>query len=133
MSEPDKDGNVKIQAGILKMNVHISNLREAESDEEKKQEKGFAAYINEKSSNISTSIDIRGKTLEEAEIEVEKYLDDAYLAGLKQVTVIHGKGTGILRSGIARLLKMNKHVKSFRLGRYGEGEDGVTIVELKEK
>ncbi|WP_434564313.1 endonuclease MutS2 [Thermoanaerobacterium thermosaccharolyticum] len=133
LSEPDKDGNVKIQAGILKMNVHISNLREAESDEEKKLEKGFATYINEKSSNISTSIDLRGKTLEEAEIEVEKYLDDAYLAGLKQVTVIHGKGTGILRSGIARLLKMNKHVKSFRLGRYGEGEDGVTIVELKEK
>ncbi len=133
LSEPDKDGNVKIQAGILKMNVHISNLREAESGEEKDMEKGFAKYINEKSSNISTSIDLRGKTLEEASIEVDKYLDDAYLAGLKQVTVIHGKGTGTLRSGITKLLKMNKHVKSFRLGRYGEGEDGVTIVELKEK
>ncbi|MGJ7043918.1 endonuclease MutS2 [Thermoanaerobacterium thermosulfurigenes] len=133
LSEPDKDGNVKIQAGILKMNVHISNLRETESSEEKEMEKGFAKYINEKSTNISTSIDLRGKTLEEASIEVDKYLDDAYLAGLKQVTVIHGKGTGTLRSGITRLLKMNKHVKSFRLGRYGEGEDGVTIVELKEK
>jgi DNA mismatch repair protein MutS2 len=115
------------------MNVHISNLRETESSEEKEMEKGFAKYINEKSSNISTSIDLRGKTLEEASLEVDKYLDDAYLAGLKQVTVIHGKGTGTLRSGITRLLKMNKHVKSFRLGRYGEGEDGVTIVELKEK
>ncbi|SNX52819.1 endonuclease MutS2 [Thermoanaerobacterium sp. RBIITD] len=133
LSSPDKDGNVKIQAGILKMNVHISNLREAESQEEKDIESGFSTYMNEKSSSISTSIDLRGKNLEDAELEVDKYIDDAYLAGLKQVTIIHGKGTGTLRSGITRLLRQNKHVKSYRLGRYGEGEDGVTIVEIKEK
>ncbi|MGB9679972.1 MAG: endonuclease MutS2 [Thermoanaerobacteraceae bacterium] len=133
LSKPDKSGNVEIQAGILKMNVHISNLRVSAVSDQTEKMKGYTKFFNEKSQNILSSIDLRGKNLDEAEMETEKYIDDAYLSGLKQVTIIHGKGTGILRDGISQILKKNKYVKSYRLGIYGEGGDGVTIVELKEK
>ncbi|MDI6604541.1 MAG: endonuclease MutS2 [Thermoanaerobacteraceae bacterium] len=134
LSKPDRDGNVEMQAGILKIKVHISNLRLINEGVMKDEaEKGFTRFLNEKISNISTSIDVRGKNLDEAIMEVDKYIDDAYLAGLKQITIIHGKGTGILRSGISQLLNRNKHVKSHRLGVYGEGGDGVTIVEIERK
>ncbi|AIS52742.1 endonuclease MutS2 [Thermoanaerobacter kivui] len=133
LSPPDKSGNVEVQAGILKMNVHISNLRIVEDSQEEEAKKGYSRFINEKSQTVSTSIDLRGKNLDDALIEVEKYIDDAYLAGLKQVTIIHGRGTGTLRAGIFQFLRGNKYVKSFRLGKYGEGGDGVTIVELSEK
>lgn len=72
-----------------------------------------------------------GMTLEEALLDADRFLDDAYMAGLNQVSIIHGKGTGVLRAGISDLLKRHRLVKSYRLGRYGEGETGVTIVELK--
>lgn len=133
LQKPDKDGNVVIQAGILKMSVHISNLRETNESVEKENMSGYTRYINEKSSKVNSTLDIRGKNLYDASEEVDKYIDDAYLAGLKLVTIIHGKGTGVLRSGISRQLKMNNHVKSYRLGVFGEGGDGVTIVEIKEK
>jgi DNA mismatch repair protein MutS2 len=133
LSLPDKSGNVEVQAGILKMTVHISNLRVAEEKEEEEVKKGYSKFVHEKSQSISTSIDVRGKNLDDALLEVEKYIDDAYLAGLKEVTIIHGRGTGVLRTGISQFLRSNKHVKSFRLGKYGEGGDGVTIVELANK
>ncbi|QSZ27896.1 endonuclease MutS2 [Aceticella autotrophica] len=134
LSKPDRDGNVEMQAGILKIKVNITNLRLINEGVMKDEaEKGFTRFLNEKTSNISTSIDVRGKNLDEAIMEVDKYIDDAYLAGLKQITIIHGKGTGILRSGISQLLNRNKHVKSHRLGVYGEGGDGVTIVEIEGK
>ena len=80
---------------------------------------------------MATEVDVRGQTLEEALMNVEKYLDDCYLAGMTPVSIIHGKGTGVLREGISQMLKKHKRVKSYRLGRYGEGETGVTIGELK--
>ena len=84
-----------------------------------------------KSMEATTSVDVRGQNLEEATMNVEKFLDDCYLASVSPVTIIHGKGTGILKKGIQQMLKKHKYVKSYRYGTYGEGEDGVTIVELK--
>lgn len=132
IKEPDKNGMVRVQAGIIKMDVHISNLIETE---EKKGADIAKQYIGRgfasKAKTVKTEVDVRGQTLEEARISVEKFLDDCYLAGLSPVTVIHGKGTGVLRSGIGDMLRKHKYVKSHRPGKYGEGENGVTIVELK--
>ncbi|TCO66990.1 DNA mismatch repair protein MutS2 [Caldanaerobacter subterraneus] len=133
LSPPDASGNVEVQAGILKMTVYISNLRVKEEQEQEEVKKGYSRFINEKAKSISPSLDVRGMTLDDALLEVEKYIDDAYLAGLNQVTIIHGRGTGVLRTGIAKFLRNSKYVKSFRLGRYGEGGDGVTIVELHSR
>ena len=81
--------------------------------------------------NIALSINVIGKPLDDAIMDVDKYLDDAYIAGVKEVTIIHGRGEGILREGLHRMFKSHKHVKKFRKGAYNEGGDGVTIVELK--
>ena len=80
---------------------------------------------------VSPEINLLGKTVDEAVAELDKYLDDASLAHLTSVRVVHGKGTGALRAGIHQYLKRQKHVKSYRLGAFGEGDAGVTIVELK--
>lgn len=134
LKEPDKDGNVRVQAGIIKMDVHITNLRRIEEKQSKelaeKYVKSTRAFES-KTKNVSTEVDVRGQTLEEAYVNVEKFLDDCYLAGISPVSIIHGKGTGVLRKGIQQSLRKHRYVKSYRNGRYGEGEDGVTIVELK--
>jgi DNA mismatch repair protein MutS2 len=131
---PDANGEVQVQVGIMKINVHISNLRLIE-DENKSNDiarnTGAGKIGISKSAHISPELDLRGQMLDDALLNTDKFLDDATLAGLKQVTIIHGKGTGVLRNGIHNMLKTNRHVKSFRLGKYGEGESGVTIVELK--
>ena len=88
-------------------------------------------FKNKKSSSVSAELDLRGLMVSEGIDRLDKYLDDAYLAGLSPVTVIHGKGTGALRSAVHNHLKGHRHVKGFRLGQYGEGESGVTIIELK--
>ena len=85
----------------------------------------------DKSANISTSINLIGKTVDEALFELDKYLDDAYLAHLPQITVIHGRGTGALKNAVHAHLKKTKYVKSYRLGTFGEGDQGVTIVDFK--
>ncbi len=125
---PDKDGNVEVQVGIMKVKTHISTVSAA--PEEKKPAKNYAARTSGGRA-AKQEIDLRGMTLDEAELVTEKFIDDAVLSHLETVTVIHGKGTGVLRSGIQALLKKNRAVKEFRLGRYGEGEDGVTIVTLR--
>ncbi|MCL6516207.1 Smr/MutS family protein, partial [Alicyclobacillus sp.] len=131
ISPPDKDGEAIIQAGIMKINVHVTNLKLVDEQKKEIQKVGMGKIGVSKSKSISAEVDLRGLTLDEAVENVDKYLDDASIAGLSEVTIIHGKGTGILRSGIHQFLKSNAHVKSFRLGKYGEGESGVTVVELK--
>ncbi len=130
---PDEDGNVVVQVGgIMKVNVHISTLKRAESDELDKGKVSTKNIIRTKSANVQKEIDLRGKTLDEALLDLDKYIDDVYLAGIKEAYIIHGKGTGVLRSGINSYLKGHKHIKSSRMGKYNEGGDGgVTVIELK--
>lgn len=134
LKEADKNGNVRVQAGIIKMDVHITNLRRVEEEKSKQTAEKYVKntrVFESKTKNVSTEVDVRGQTLEEAWDNVDKFLDDCYLAGITPVNIIHGKGTGILRRGIQENLKKHRYVKSFRSGKYGEGEDGVTICELK--
>ena len=102
-------------------------------DEQKQQvqKTGIGKIGVSKAQNMSSEIDLRGMMLDEAVDVVDKYLDDASIAGMGVVTLIHGKGTGALRAGLHQYLKRNPHAKSYRLGKLGEGETGVTIVELK--
>lgn len=131
LSLPDDNGNVSVQIGIMKVNVHISTLRRAESVENDKSEIKTKTIIGSKSKTIKNEIDLRGKNIEEAIVDIDKYLDDSYIASLKEVYIIHGKGTGALREGIKSYLRGHKHVRTFRPGKYGEGGDGVTVVEIK--
>ncbi|MDV3428041.1 MAG: endonuclease MutS2 [Bacillota bacterium] len=130
LSLPNDKGDLEVQAGIMKINVNISDLAKLDiKTETKKSHKRGEVNLN--LSSISSSIDLRGLDAEEALYRVDKYLDEAYMAGLTQVTIIHGKGTGILRNAINELLRGYKHVKSFRLGEYGEGGTGVTVAIFK--
>lgn len=128
---PDEEGNLTVQAGIMKINVNINNLKVIEEEKEKPKRSGNVKVSSAKARAVATQIDLRGQTLDEALMNVDKYLDDAYLGGLPQVTIIHGKGTGVLRAGIMQLLKRHSHVKSYRSGGFGEGGIGATIVEIK--
>lgn len=128
---PDENGNVMIQVGIMKINANVLTLKRATSDAKEKAHVSTKKIMSSKSKNIKSEIDLRGRNLDEAFLEVDKYLDDAYLAGLKEISIIHGKGTGVLRTGIQGYLKNHRNVKSHRLGVIGEGGDGVTIVEMK--
>jgi len=134
LNPPDSSGETQIQAGIMKIKVNVSDLS---LDEEDPAEKA-AAFIQKRQSSraaksltISPEIDLRGLMPEDAVNQAERYLDEAFLASLSTVTLIHGKGTGALRNAIHNMLKRQPNVKSFRLGKYGEGEDGVTIVTYK--
>ncbi len=131
LTEPDEKGNLDVQVGIMKVNVHISTLRRTDSEEKEKNTFKAKKIASNKSRAIKNEIDLRGKTIEEAILDIDKYLDDSYIAGLNEVYIIHGKGTGALRDGVKNYLRGHKHVKSFRTGKYGEGGDGVTVVEIK--
>jgi len=128
MSKPDKKGMVKVAAGVMNILRPLSKLRVITK-----------ATVKNKSNLRSTTslglttpeIDLRGLTLEDAVYTAEKFIDNAVISGLSQIVIIHGKGTGVLRRGMHDMLKNNKHIKNYRLGQYGEGEDGVTMVELK--
>ena len=131
MTKPDSSGIVTVQVGIMKVNMNISNLKKIKSEAETKTATKTKKMINIKNKRVNTELDLRGMNLEEAIMDVDKYLDDVYIAGLNKVTIIHGKGTGILREGIGQMLRRHRHVKKYRLGEYREGGTGVTIVELK--
>lgn len=134
LSLPDEKGELLVQAGLMKITVRLEDLQKAAEDESAKQAKTrYGALYREKASRVSPNCDVRGCNLEEAKALVDKYIDDAYIAGLKQVSIIHGKGEGILRDGLKPFFKRHKHVESFRPGMYNEGADGVTILTLKEK
>lgn len=130
LSKPDNKGEVQVQAGIMKISVKLKDLRLSKlTKDEKKEIKKREVSLNLKA--VSSSVDLRGMDSEEAIYTTDKYLDDAYRAGLYEVTIVHGKGTGILRQAINEMLRKHPHVKSYRLGAYGEGGTGVTMVELK--
>lgn len=120
-----------VQIGIMKMTLPFKSLQKTRKDVSTNVTKSTRNIIRSKSGNIKNEVDLRGLNLEEAIMEVEKYLDDAYVAGLESVTVIHGIGTGVLKAGLQDVLRRNRHVKSQRGGQYGEGGAGVTIVKLK--
>ncbi|EQH51360.1 endonuclease MutS2 [Clostridioides difficile] len=120
-----------VQIGIMKMTLPFKSLQKTRKDVSTNVTKSTRNIIRSKSGSVKNEVDLRGLNLEEAIMEVEKYLDDAYVAGLESVTVIHGIGTGGLKAGLQDILRRNRHVKSQRGGQYGEGGAGVTIVKLK--
>lgn len=133
-SRPDSRGNVTVQMGILRSQVNISDLEivnEPSAYEPKKLNRTSKGKIRmSKSLSVSPEINLLGRTVDEAVAELDKYLDDALLSHLNTVRVVHGKGTGALRKGIHEYLRRQKHVKSYHLAEFGEGDAGVTIVEL---
>ena len=130
LAPPDEKGEVRLQAGMMKFTAKLSQLRLIRQAPAK-EKTTVKAKTGMMTRTVKSECDVRGMNLEEALDAVSLYLDEAVLAGLNEVYVIHGKGTGILRAGIQQDLRKNKHVKSFRRGMYGEGEDGVTVVTLK--
>ena len=135
VSLPDAKGNLDVQMGILRSKVNISDLEIIDEKpnylQKTAKRTGKGKIKMNKSLTVATEINLLGKTVDEAVAELDKYLDDASLAHLSSVRIVHGKGTGALRQGIHKYLKRQKHVKSFRLGAFGEGDAGVTIAELK--
>ncbi|AZR73660.1 hypothetical protein BBF96_09840 [Anoxybacter fermentans] len=128
------ENEIIVQAGIMKITVNKKDLEKVEVPTEKEQKIKIrlTKMVRSKASTIQPTLDLRGNRYEEARERADKYLDDAYLAGLKSVQIIHGKGTGALREGIHDLLKGHPHVEEFRLGKENEGGLGVTIVKLRD-
>ena len=127
-----KNNKVQVQVGSTKLNVDISNLDLDNTKSEEKKITKTSSTSNLKQKNISNEINVIGLNVDEAIYIIDKYLDDCYLTSLETIRIVHGKGTGKLRQGIHTFLKKHSHVKSFRLGTFGEGEMGVTVVELKK-
>jgi len=133
LSMPDEKGNLDLQVGIMKINVNLSDLSiyEEDSNKDLTYNKKYNKNTLTKSKQIKKELDLRGYDTENAIMKIDKYLDDAYLAGIEEVFIIHGKGTGVLREGVRNYLSKHKHVKSMRYGEFNEGGDGVTVVKLK--
>jgi len=134
-SLPDRKGNLFVQCGIMKSQVNISDL--ALRQEEEIKAPGYTRSSTgklkvSKSASVTTEINLLGKTVDEALSELDKYLDDAYLAHLPSVRIVHGKGTGALRSAVHNHLRRQKRISEYRLGEYGEGDAGVTIATFKQ-
>ena len=137
LSKPDARGRLQVQAGIIKMQVKMDDIVGIVPEVKQKEFKPKKAP--EKQSSLGTSqtihleVDLRGMMTDEGVAVLDKYLDDAYLSGVDEVRVIHGKGTGAMRTAVQSYLRHSPHVKSFRLGVYGEGDSGVTIVTMKRR
>lgn len=134
-SLPDKNGKLFVQCGIIRSQVSLSDLVLLEEETvktEKMQRSSSGRLKMSKSYSVSTEINLLGMTVDEALSELDKYLDDAYLAHLPSVRIVHGKGTGALRKAVQGYLRKNRTIKSFRLGEFGEGDAGVTIAEFKD-
>ena len=133
---PDSKGFLFVQMGIMRSKIHISDLallkEEAVITAPHMQKTSSGKIRMSKSASIGIEINLLGKTVDEAIAELDKYLDDAYLAHMPSVRIVHGKGTGALRKGVHNYLRKVKYVSSFRLGEFGEGDAGVTIVEFKK-
>ena len=129
----DKKGLVTVQMGTMKTRVKEENLRliEKKKSAEKKRTVATGRMESRMNMKAQTSVDLRGMTVEEGILELDRYIDHALRMGINEFTVIHGKGTGVLRSAVRDYLKKSKYVKTSRLGTFGEGEDGVSIVTLK--
>ena len=134
LDTPDRSGSVMVQAGILKTRTKLSNLQLIEekaqiiSGKDKKPAADYHVSVNR---DFRDEIDLRGLLGDEAWLEVDKYLDEAMIANFARVRLIHGKGTGALKNALWQHLRTDRRIASFRLGKYGEGDGGVTIVELK--
>ena len=130
---PDKNGNVQVKIGILKVNASINDIIRIENIIDKSKDKtSYSKSTFIKSDKMySNKIDVRGYNTEDAIYEIDKFLDDSFIANLNEVTIVHGKGTGILRNNITDFLKKHKLVKSFNFGKFNEGGDGATVVKLK--
>ena len=136
LTNVSKSNEVQVQIGIMKTNVNIKYLEKSRNTLNKQstnKKTGSTASYNTvaKSKTVKSELNVIGLNVDEAIFVVDKFLDDSYLAKLETVRIVHGKGTGKLREGIHKYLKTHPHVKSFRIGTYGEGEMGVTVVTLK--
>lgn len=127
------NGEIQVQVGVIKVNLPISELTMAEAKKEGERVcRGTIGLLKDKAKDISTKLDLRGMRVEEALDRTDKYLDDAGLAGLERVYIVHGKGTGALRSAVQEHLQVHHGVESYRLGKQGEGDAGVTVVNIKK-
>ncbi|MBQ6425482.1 MAG: endonuclease MutS2 [Clostridia bacterium] len=134
LKEPDAKGEVLVQAGMIKLKVPMSDLRiiETQKQNRKSTSSSFKTALHD-SERSFLELDLRGKTVDEAIVEIDRFIDDAEMAGIGQISLIHGKGTGALRAGVQTYLKSHPRVKTYRIGAYGEGDAGVTVVTLKQK
>ncbi len=137
LENPDKQGNVTVQSGIIKTKTNVNNLMLVTDDIATKIDKNkpqLSAVPKKKtvsSKQFSPSYDVRGRNIEDAWLEIDKYIDEALLVGIKSVTIVHGKGTGALRKGLWEFFRTDSRIKKHRNGEYGEGDFGVTVLELK--
>ncbi len=132
---PDEKGDLQVQIGAMKIGVNVTDIMLIDQPARKaasgRKTSNYGSMYRQKAQTVSTSIDVRGKNLDDALMDVEKYIDDAFISGLGEVTIIHGRGEGILSKGIRAALRKNKNIKDYRRGAFDEGGDGVTVVKFK--
>ena len=134
LTEPDSKGDFMVQIGQMKLTVNVKGVTAVQENVTAKprEKTKYSRLYSQKVMSVPMSINVIGKNLDEAELLVDKYLDDAFMAGLESVSVIHGRGAGILRQGLQTMFRRHKHVASFKAASYNEGGEGCTIVTLKK-